>query len=173
MANPIPPNLPPGWYPDQQYPGYLRWWDGMQWTARTMPMAPPYRSRTGMSNKRRAWILGAGVAVVGVILIVAVSVATSGFTDTERRYLEVLKDPCNTGVVKGDGACVLYWDGNDDDLVAEGHAVCGLVEDTSPGMRYARISEYLATRHPYYSSVQVNTQMIAAEQVLCPDLLWK
>lgn len=26
-----------GWYPDVQYPGYVRWWDGMQWTGSVRP----------------------------------------------------------------------------------------------------------------------------------------
>lgn len=28
----------PGWYPDAQYPGYVRWWDGAQWTAQVQPV---------------------------------------------------------------------------------------------------------------------------------------
>lgn len=32
---PAPPA--PGWYPDAQYPGYMRWWDGMGWTEHVQP----------------------------------------------------------------------------------------------------------------------------------------
>lgn len=27
----------PGWYPDQQDPSLVRWWDGQQWTSATLP----------------------------------------------------------------------------------------------------------------------------------------
>jgi hypothetical protein len=30
-------STPPGWYPDPQQPGFLRWWDGGQWTAHAQP----------------------------------------------------------------------------------------------------------------------------------------
>src|SRR6476469_514520 len=33
----------PAWYPDQQQPGWFRWWDGTAWTEHRAPMgmAPP------------------------------------------------------------------------------------------------------------------------------------
>ena len=31
----------PGWYPDPQVPGMMRYWDGETWTAQTTPSAPP------------------------------------------------------------------------------------------------------------------------------------
>ena len=39
---------PPGWYPDQADPRYVRWWDGRQWTDRVQPAqqaAPPQTHR--------------------------------------------------------------------------------------------------------------------------------
>lgn len=32
---------PPGWYPDQADPRYVRWWDGRQWTPQVQPARPP------------------------------------------------------------------------------------------------------------------------------------
>lgn len=37
MQVPMMPTQPaPGWYADAQ-PGYMRWWDGMRWTAHVQP----------------------------------------------------------------------------------------------------------------------------------------
>jgi Protein of unknown function (DUF2510) len=35
------PATPPGWYPDPQGPGMLRWWDGRTWTEHRQPASPP------------------------------------------------------------------------------------------------------------------------------------
>lgn len=37
----IPPSTAPGWYPDLSNVGWLRWWDGRQWTVHVSPI--PYR----------------------------------------------------------------------------------------------------------------------------------
>ncbi len=36
---------PPGWYPDQADPRYVRWWDGRQWTPHVQPARPPQPPR--------------------------------------------------------------------------------------------------------------------------------
>ncbi|MFE4501717.1 DUF2510 domain-containing protein [Rhodococcus sp. NPDC056743] len=33
--------LGPGWYPDQQSPGFIRWYDGTQWTSHVQPANTP------------------------------------------------------------------------------------------------------------------------------------
>jgi|GEM_PF-1885637 len=38
--SPAPQTHLPDWYPDPQDPTRLRWWDGVQWTATTRPVAP-------------------------------------------------------------------------------------------------------------------------------------
>jgi hypothetical protein len=34
---PVPQALPAGWYPDQQDPQLMRWFDGARWTEHTQP----------------------------------------------------------------------------------------------------------------------------------------
>jgi hypothetical protein len=34
-----PPPSTPGWYPDVQQPGCVRWWDGAQWTDTVRPVS--------------------------------------------------------------------------------------------------------------------------------------
>lgn len=41
------PTASPGWYPDPQIPGMMRYWDGATWTAQTAPAAPPPSSAPG------------------------------------------------------------------------------------------------------------------------------
>lgn len=36
----VPPAPMPGWYPDLSKPGWLRWWDGQQWTNSVAPREP-------------------------------------------------------------------------------------------------------------------------------------
>ena len=37
-SSPPPPQGPPaGWYPDQQNPSQVRWWDGQRWTEHVQP----------------------------------------------------------------------------------------------------------------------------------------
>jgi len=41
-VNPVPgPRAPAGWYPDPNAVAQLRYWDGVQWTAHTSPVAAP------------------------------------------------------------------------------------------------------------------------------------
>lgn len=68
----------PGWYPDAEAPGRLRWWDGRQWTndfaplppAPTVTTAPPPATR----REPRGWVSRIptwGWIVGGLVLLVA------------------------------------------------------------------------------------------------------
>lgn len=35
-----PPQPGPGWFPSQQHPGFLRWWNGYEWTEHEAPYSP-------------------------------------------------------------------------------------------------------------------------------------
>jgi len=62
----------PGWYPDENWPGTERFWDGAQWTAHSRPgVVPPVRL-PGSTAARVAFVVGlvaAGLALVGAILL--------------------------------------------------------------------------------------------------------
>ena len=49
---------PPGWHPDPQVPGQLRWWDGSAWSDQTAPAA-------GQSAAQPAYAAGGGYAAAG------------------------------------------------------------------------------------------------------------
>jgi hypothetical protein len=34
----------PGWYPDPDHPGQMRWWDGSRWSAQAAAVGPPHES---------------------------------------------------------------------------------------------------------------------------------
>jgi hypothetical protein len=70
-------------------------------------------------------------------------------------------------VAEGDRRyCVFSWGAGSSQLVAEGHRICAL-ENNHPPSNYEIVRNYVASEHPNYSQVQINTQLIAAEKLLC------
>jgi endonuclease YncB( thermonuclease family) len=79
---PLPP--PPGWYPDNQNPFRLRYWDGSAWTEHTrLPSPPPLPAVAGGPRPERrgvgkgvvtGMLAGAG-ALLACVLLVATALA--------------------------------------------------------------------------------------------------
>jgi hypothetical protein len=95
------------------------------------------------------------------------------FTNTEQTYLSAMHNPCQhpevfTNVRQGDTSyCDFVWSGDDKTQVSEGHEICATEKGFPPGAIYDQPYNYLQSRHPDYSRIQINTQLIAAEQTLC------
>lgn len=46
-----PMTTPSGWFPDPGNPGFIRWFDGAQWTAHVQASSPPLPPGTGGSGQ--------------------------------------------------------------------------------------------------------------------------
>ncbi|SDO31855.1 Protein of unknown function [Microbacterium sp. ru370.1] len=71
-------NVTPGWYPDTEIPGRLRWWDGRQWTNDVAPLppaptvtTPPPPATRREARSRLSRVPTWGWIVAGLVLLVA------------------------------------------------------------------------------------------------------
>jgi hypothetical protein len=62
---------PPGWYPDQQRPGYRRYWDGTTW-------GEPVKSKTGFPK----WLIPV-IACLGLAFLALIAGAVAGDPDPD------------------------------------------------------------------------------------------
>ena len=76
--------MPAGWYPDQQDPSLLRFWDGERWTLHTQPVPPTgapevvaEATSPGMRDRWRALRLRTKVLSIVAILVVFIALAPS------------------------------------------------------------------------------------------------
>jgi hypothetical protein len=112
------------------------------------------------------------LAALIAAVLAALILAGCGSSDMEQKYLSAMHNPCQhpeifSNIGDGQGAyCSFSWDGDEQAAVSEGHEICD-VEKKVPADAYTASANYLQSRHPLYSRVQINTQLIAAENTLC------
>jgi hypothetical protein len=108
-----------------------------------------HRRRLGRTYPCRVWLQRHGAAV----------------PECHAQSVPTPRDFNNVG--DGQGAyCSFSWDADEQAAVSEGHAICD-VEIKVPADAYTAAANYLQSRHLPYSRVQINTQLIAAENTLC------
>jgi len=110
--------------------------------------------------------------MLALVIPMSSCAAIGGFSQVEDTYLDAMHNPCQhpeifDNVRDGDRTyCEFIWSGDKKTQVAEGHEICA-IEKSHPTDAYEMPYAYLQSRHPDYSRIQINTQMIAAERTLC------
>jgi hypothetical protein len=105
---------------------------------------------------------------VEAALVVAVGFGSGcASADSEQKYLDAMHNPCqHPEVFDHPTYCSFSWEGNQNAQVSEGREICATEKD-HPDAIYDAPFNYLQSRHPDYSRIQINTQLIAAERTLC------
>lgn len=126
--------------------------------------------RSPLKSKRTIGFFGLGLLVLvglGVFVIRATSL-----TSSEKYYLKVIHNPCgHTEIydpsIVNYGCPNYFWQGSDREQVKEGHEICSIEASVGPGNGLDAVHRTIGPRHPYYSDTQINTEEIAARQILC------
>jgi hypothetical protein len=126
----------------------------------------------GLSSRGRLFTV---LGLIGALCLLFFGGCSAfGLTSAEKKYLDALKYPCQhpevfSNVADGDRSyCAFTWDTGGSNLVAEGHRICALKADNPQGDAPYRVPyNHIMSAHPSYSRVQINTQLIAAEKLLC------
>jgi endonuclease YncB( thermonuclease family) len=77
MSRAVPP---PGWYPDNQNPFLLRYWDGSAWTEHNRMAGPPAERSAGGHGIGRGIVVGllAGAGAIGAVVLLVVAALALG-----------------------------------------------------------------------------------------------
>lgn len=138
-----------------------------RFAAREVAAAPP------SSPLHRCWAAlpttGRVAAVVVPVLLITGLFALNTRTDAEDLYLDAMHNPCQHPEIFSGSAdyCSFVWQGDESAQIAEGHEICDIQASVPVDARLQASYDYLRPRHRYYTNIQINTQLIAAEHALC------
>lgn len=84
---------PPGWHPDPNRPGQLRWWDGNTWTDqyRPVPSTVAKSAAAGRPWWKRTWVLAVAMFLLGFTLAAASSSGQSSEVASLRQQVKDLR----------------------------------------------------------------------------------